>query len=74
VESCLHWSLVNQHSVQFFGGLRCGFGLEKGDVCNATAGTILIVADLHTLDWADRLGEVFLRRSHQDQYFVDVKV
>jgi hypothetical protein len=43
VVSCLHWSLVNEHSIELFGGFGSQAGLVEGNVGNTTALTVLVV-------------------------------
>ena len=59
-DACLHWSLVDEHSIELFGSLRSRTWLGKSNVCDATALAALVVLDGDLLDWSDRLLEVFL--------------
>lgn len=56
----LHRAPVNQKSVQLSGGLGSGFRLAEDDGRNTLAGAVLVVSKHDLLDWACRLGEIFL--------------
>lgn len=58
--ACLHWSLVDEHAIQIFGGLCSCIGFREDNVGNATALTGLVVLESDLLDKAYRLVEVFL--------------
>lgn len=58
--SHLHGAAIDVESIELLGSLQGSVGLDKDDRSNATAGTVLVVCEHHSLDGTCRLGKVFL--------------
>ena len=68
-DSHLHGAAIDVESIELLGSLQGSVGLDEDDRSNATAGTILVVGEHHSLDGTCRLGKVFLCKNRGDQYF-----
>ena len=59
-QSYLHWTLVDEHSIELSKGVICASRLNKDDCRDAAADTIGSIGDVSTLDRAHGFSEVFL--------------